>query len=439
MSYWKMATVGYDSLVNAIIRPPRARYSIEDLGPVKFRIGNRDCQRRDFQLINDRGLQLECSHWEPVKDQRPAKELPCVCFLHGNASCRAMAVPMVRALLSSGMTVFALDLSGSGMSEGEYISLGLFEREDLATVISYLRGTGTVSTIGLWGRSMGAATTILYSSRDPSIAGIILDSGFTDLYTLCRELVKKAEATPQANGWKVPGLVVKGAIRLIRNSVKKRAGFDIYDLKPIAECPKAFIPAMFCHGEDDDFILPHHSQKMYDAYSGDKNIVMVSGNHNSPRPQFLIDSATIFLKTALRIPDDYCVSVEERNLHSRNLGFGFGFPNIQFNEVERDVDVAAIRRLLEEDSREEGGVMNDRAAQRQVLTEEEALEKAIQLSLNDIKVTKEKENEKEKKEIPTKTPVKGKIYLSDGGLRDVVQEEDYFSSSDSKSKNKSPK
>jgi fermentation-respiration switch protein FrsA (DUF1100 family) len=34
---------------------------------------------------------------------------------------------------------------------------------------------------------------------------------------------------------------------------------------------KAFIPAFFIHGKDDDFIVPKHSQDLYAAYSGGEN------------------------------------------------------------------------------------------------------------------------------------------------------------------------
>ena len=84
-------------------------------------------------------------------------------------------------LCPENMTVFSLDFAGSGQSDGEYISLGWYEREDVLTVTDYLRGLGTVSTIALWGRSMGAATTILHADRDHSIAGIVVDSSFASL------------------------------------------------------------------------------------------------------------------------------------------------------------------------------------------------------------------------------------------------------------------
>ena len=64
-------------------------------------------------------------------------------------------------------------VQGSGQSDGKYVTLGWREQDDLALAIQHLRSLGTVSTIGLWGRSMGAVTALLYSQRDPSIAGVV--------------------------------------------------------------------------------------------------------------------------------------------------------------------------------------------------------------------------------------------------------------------------
>ena len=74
------------------------------------------------------------------------------------------------------------------MSQGEYVSLGFYERDDLAAVVAHLRDQGNVSTLGLWGRSMGAATALMHGHRDPSIAGMVVDSAFSSLEKLAEEL-----------------------------------------------------------------------------------------------------------------------------------------------------------------------------------------------------------------------------------------------------------
>ena len=75
------------------------------------------------------------------------------------------AIEYVETILSIGATVLAFDFSGCGLSEGPYISLGWYEQEDVQTVINWLRNSDKVSTIGLWGRSMGASTALMFGHR----------------------------------------------------------------------------------------------------------------------------------------------------------------------------------------------------------------------------------------------------------------------------------
>ena len=77
---------------------------------------------------------------------------------------------------------------GCGLSEGEFISLGKHEVDDVRVAVEYLRNCGKVSQIGLWGRSMGAATAILFSAIEKSIACLVLDSPYGSLKELALEL-----------------------------------------------------------------------------------------------------------------------------------------------------------------------------------------------------------------------------------------------------------
>ena len=80
--------------------------------------------------------------------------------MHGNASARVEVLPQLTVLLALGVAVFAFDFAGSGKSDGDHVTLGYFEREDLLCVVAHLRATDVVSTIALWGRSMGAGTCV---------------------------------------------------------------------------------------------------------------------------------------------------------------------------------------------------------------------------------------------------------------------------------------
>jgi len=191
------------------------------------------------------------------------------------------------------MTLCCLDFPGCGLSEGEYISLGWYERDDVELLIDYLRENRHATTIGLWGRSMGAVTALMHGDRDPSIAGMVLDSPFSDLKTLVMEL--------GATHTKIPKFLISGAMGLVRSSIRSRAAFDVYDLRPINHVDKCFIPALFATGNDDDFIPPHHTDELHKKYAGDKNVIKFEGDHNSPRPRFFMDSVAIFFQTTLQV------------------------------------------------------------------------------------------------------------------------------------------
>lgn len=286
-----------EQLVNFIIRPPRAEYDPNsDLLDKEFLLRGKWYQRKDVELKNSRGDVLQCSHYIPIGSAE-RKPLPCVIYCHGNSGCRADASEAAIILLPSNITVFTLDFSGSGLSGGEHVTLGWNEKDDLTAVVNYLRNDGNVSLIGLWGRSMGAVTCLMYGAEDPSIAGMVLDSPFSDLVDLMMELVDTYKI-------RLPKFTVKYAIQYMKRIIQKKAKFDITDLNTIKVAKSCFVPALLGHAIDDDFIQPHHSDRIFEAYMGDKNIIKFEGDHNSPRPQFYFDSINIFFHNVLQPPED---------------------------------------------------------------------------------------------------------------------------------------
>ena len=81
-----------------------------------------------------------------------------VVYLHGNASARVEVVPNLSFLLAQVgvFGVVGIDFTGSGKSDGDYVSLGYYERVDLECLIQYLKRVyggpdGTDLEIILWG------------------------------------------------------------------------------------------------------------------------------------------------------------------------------------------------------------------------------------------------------------------------------------------------
>lgn len=219
--------------------------------------------------------------------------MPCVIYLHGNCSSRVEALAAAQILLPMDITVFAFDFSGCGNSEGEWVTLGHKEQEDLQTVINHLRRIRTVSLIGLWGRSMGAVTSIFYTAKEPAaITAMVLDSPFSSLQSLTLELVRTYS--------KIPVVIARILMKFLRKSILSRTGMDIEKLNPIDHVTQCFIPSVFIMARGDDFVNPHHGEDMYQLYGGDKNLIYVEGDHNSERPPFMNDSVSIFFHNAFQ-------------------------------------------------------------------------------------------------------------------------------------------
>jgi len=291
---WRIGDT-YNMLWKMIIRPPRDVYSLEELGPNKFRLGKRVYERRDLQLKSPRGHLLECSHFVPAK--QPDAKRPCIVYLHGNCSSRLEAFDALPVLLPRNLTVFSLDLSGSGRSEGDYISLGHHEEKDLRVVLKHLRASGSVASIGLWGRSMGAATAILCAEDDHELAACVLDSPFGDLRIVAQELVSRGR-------FAVPQFLVNMGLEVIRNEVRARADFDPHELNPIRCAPNASCPALFGVAQDDHFVLPHHTQDLHDAWKSERILRVFDGGHNGVRPAWFLEEAASFLVDRLTSASD---------------------------------------------------------------------------------------------------------------------------------------
>ncbi len=146
------------------------------------------------------------------------------------------------------------------------------------------------------------------------LKGLVCDSPFASLTLLCEELVERA----REQGVVVPGVVVSVAIAMIARSVRKLANFNIRDITPIDDVKNVDVPALFVVGADDDFITPHHSERLVEAYKGGvtTNLFMVPGGHNDARPKIVFDGIEEFCKQRLSLTEDSSLKVPDALLPS---------------------------------------------------------------------------------------------------------------------------
>ena len=83
--------------------------------------------------------------------------------MHGNADNKMVGLKnFANDVIKIDCDFVAFDFSGCGNSDGDYVTLGLNERDDLDCILAYLSKENQTSKVVLWGGGQGAVTALLY-------------------------------------------------------------------------------------------------------------------------------------------------------------------------------------------------------------------------------------------------------------------------------------
>jgi pimeloyl-ACP methyl ester carboxylesterase len=264
-------------LANLIIRPYRDEYTTSDLHSFCFTLNKKKFIRKDIELQGSRG-KLVCSWYLEIID----KSTTCVIYCHGNSGSRIDSEEILETVLKYGMSLFCFDFSGCGMSDGDNISLGYYEKDDISTVVRYIYSIRSINLI-LWGRSMGAVASILYTYSNPHIMAMILDSPFSDFSKVADEMVSEYKIVPKF----FRDYLFDATSRYIYSMM----GFDIKKLVPKNFIKNCKIPTVFIHSNEDKLVKIHHSRELYGEVKGPKCFIEINSDHNTIRDKLVITKA----------------------------------------------------------------------------------------------------------------------------------------------------
>lgn len=216
----------YKTSWEGIVKPFRMTYSEHDLGPVTmFTPKGNQIAREDFSVQNKKNQNLQVSLFRMENLKGGFYKKPCIIYLHSHSGCRIESLQILE-YVSDYFSLCTFDFSGSGNSEGEYVTLGLKELEDLDCVKSYIEQKFRINIFYLWGRSMGAVTAISYahSKGGKGSAGMVLDSPFTSVKEMVFLLFKKIPDLMAEMNPNMPKFMVKAALIPIGGTIKSKTG-----------------------------------------------------------------------------------------------------------------------------------------------------------------------------------------------------------------------
>lgn len=197
-----------------------------------------------------------------------------VIITHGFRSNRNGSIKYVDVYRNMGYNVIIYDVRGHGINEKTTVSLGQLESEDLDLIIKDTYSKyGNDIYLGLHGESMGSATSLSVLAKKPNLKFVVADCGFSNLY----DLIKGAY---QENNLSI---LIYGV-----NAVTNLGyGVDMKKTSPIDALNNNEVPILFIHGQNDAFIKPEHSQKMFERNNSKDEIHIVPNAEHAMSRQVL--------------------------------------------------------------------------------------------------------------------------------------------------------
>ena len=214
------------------------------------------CVERTFD-----GVRARLAGWVCTADSGSSR--PTIVYLHGIADNRDSATGVIERFRHRGFNVIAYDSRAHGRSEGDRCTYGFFEKQDLRLVLDQ----AGVDRAILIGHSLGGAVALQTAAIDGRIQAVVAASTFADLRTI---------ATDRAPFVFSPSLIDAALAR-----AEHDAQFVVSEVSPLRAAAGLTIPVFIIHGVLDRGTRAAHSQLVYDALRGPKELLLVrDAGHN---------------------------------------------------------------------------------------------------------------------------------------------------------------
>lgn len=202
--------------------------------------------------------------------------------------------------------------------------IGCKEKNDIGKVIDYLRNNRLATTIGLWGRSMGAVASLNYAEHDPDLSVLILDSPFSSLDKLLLEI-----AIDRSN---YPKFFAHLLVKIFKRGVRNKVEFNFEELELTRKIKKIKIPSYFIFSFHDEIVKPKHSEELFqNLASFEKKLSCIRGMHNDPRPFSLLREVARFCADCLAKKDIVYKEKWSNGIYNDNAGANSRYPLLKNN------------------------------------------------------------------------------------------------------------
>lgn len=191
------------------------------------------------------------------------QEKGTVILLHPYRAGRTMMYSRAKWYARQGFSVFLYDARATGESEGNRISLGYHETDDLTAALVWVRNRSDAPII-LHGVSQGGATILLAAERLGAVAAIVVESTYDTLLNAGDRRFRRAVGLP---GW-LAGV-------FYRPFVEMRMGLNARNVAPIETITSIDAPILIISGKEDQHTWASDTERLYAAAPDPKRLWLV--------------------------------------------------------------------------------------------------------------------------------------------------------------------
>jgi uncharacterized protein len=198
-----------------------------------------------------------------------------VLLFHGVGDSRFGVLPYAEMLLRNGYGVVMMDERAQGESEGRFATYGWLERTDTHAVAETLISSEYVHCLFALGESLGASIALQSAATEPRIAGVVAESPFRNLQEVSYDYVAFKRSP-----W-LGKTLLRSVAYIALSTARLESGIPTDRISPERSVAQRAFPILLICGRNDRSIPLRHSEAVYRAAAGPKELWVVPGAGHS--------------------------------------------------------------------------------------------------------------------------------------------------------------
>ena len=261
----KRTEAGYPAMAAAVF-DPTGNYGDEPTNYV---------DKEDWTITSADKLKLHAVHYTPENSNDK-----WVVLIHGYGNNHTAMYTYAQSYLANGYNVLMIDQRAAGESEGEWLTMGAAESQDVALWTKEIARRNSNAKITLHGVSMGAATAMLAAARSDAknVTSIVEDCGYSKVLETFSLIIAN---TPELG-------ISPAVVPYLDPVAASLTGYHLTDAAPIDSISSVKVPSLFISGDADTVAPVSMLEELYKESGAEV------------KEQFIVEGA----KHALAVFDD---------------------------------------------------------------------------------------------------------------------------------------